>query len=118
VIYVGQRIRRMEDPGLLTGRSRFVADAAQDSLSACFVRSPIAAGIIRGIEAPADGMVFTAADLGDVAPIDPILNRPDYVRVPQSVLAGDRVSFVGQAIAVAVAGTRHDAEGRWPGRRW
>ena len=100
----------MEDPGLLTGRSRFVADAAQDSLSVCFVRSPIAAGIIRGIEAPADGIVFTAADLGDVAPIDPILNRPDYVRVPQSVLAIDRVSFVGHAIAVAVSGTRHDAE--------
>jgi carbon-monoxide dehydrogenase large subunit len=108
--YVGQRIRRREDPGLLTGRSRFVADAAQDSLSACFVRSPIAAGIIRGLEAPADGMVFTAADLGDVAPIEPILNRPDYVRIPQSVLARDRVSFVGQAIAVVVAGTRHDAE--------
>ena len=108
--YVGQRIRRMEDPGLLTGRSRFIADAAQDSLAVCFVRSPIAAGTIRGIEAPADGMVFTAADLADVAPIEPILNRPDYVRVPQSVLAAERVSFVGQAIAVAVSGTRQEAE--------
>ena len=108
--YVGQRIRRMEDPGLLTGRSRFLADGATDSLSACFVRSPIAAGTIRGIETPADGMVFTAADLDAVAPIDPILNRPDYVRIPQSVLAGDRVSFVGQAIAVAVSGTRQEAE--------
>lgn len=108
--YVGKRIRRIEDPELLTGRSRFVADAATDSLSACFVRSPIAAGTILAIESPADGMVFTAADLAAVAPIDPILHRPDYVRGPQPVLAGERVSYVGQPIAVALSSTRPDAE--------
>jgi carbon-monoxide dehydrogenase large subunit len=110
MMYVGERIRRREDPGLLTGQSRFVADGPAGSLSACFVRSPLAAGTIGSIEFPSERMVFTAADLTDVAPIEPILHRPDYVRVPQSVLAGERVSYVGQPVAVALAATRQDAE--------
>ena len=70
----------------------------------------MAAGSIGAIEFPSERMVFTATDLSDVAPIQPILHRPDYVRVPQSVLAHERVSYVGQPVAVALAPTRQEAE--------
>lgn len=70
----------------------------------------MAAGSIGAIEFPSERMVFTANDLSDVAPIQPILHRPDYVRVPQSVLAQERVSYVGQPVAVALAPTRQEAE--------
>ena len=108
--YVGQRLLRSEDPDLLTGKSRFVADSIKGALSACFVRSPIAAGTLRAIEIPEGGMVFTGADLAEVGPIDPILHRPDYVRGPQPVLAKGRVSYTGQPVAVALAPSRHQAE--------
>lgn len=108
--YVGERIRRHEDPDLLTGRSRFVADGAQGCLMACFVRSPVAAGTIRGINAPDEALVFTGADLAAVDPIEPILDRPDYVRVPQQVMAVKRVSYVGEPLAVVLAESRQAAE--------
>ena len=50
------------------------------------------------------------SDLVGVEPIVPILHRPDYVRVPQLVLASDRVSYVGQPVAFVVAPTRAEAE--------
>ena len=46
---IGARLKRLEDPRLLTGRGRYVADIAggeTDALHAAFVRSPFAnAGI-------------------------------------------------------------------------
>jgi aerobic carbon-monoxide dehydrogenase large subunit len=108
--HVGTRVLRREDPGLLTGRSRYTADIAIGTLAAAFVRSPVPRGVVRGIEIPDGATVFTAEDLADVDPILPILNRPDYVRVPQSVLANGRVSYVGEPIAVVVAASRELAE--------
>ncbi|MDP3984123.1 MAG: molybdopterin-dependent oxidoreductase, partial [Acidimicrobiia bacterium] len=108
--YVGERIRRKEDPALLTGRSRFIADLTTDSLAACFVRSPVAAGFIRAVKSPEGALVFTGTDLADVDPIEPILHRADYVRVPQRVLAQDRVSYVGEPVAVVLAPSRQMAE--------
>ncbi len=108
--HVGARVLRREDPGLLTGRSRYTADIAIGTLSAAFVRSPVPRGVIRGIEAPEGAMVFTVEDLADVGSILPILDRPDYVRVPEAVLASGRVSYVGEPVAVVVASSRDLAE--------
>jgi carbon-monoxide dehydrogenase large subunit len=108
--YVGERIRRHEDPDLLRGWSRFVADLAGGALAACFVRSPVAAGVIREIRPPREGLIFTGADLVGVDPIEAILHRPDYVRIPQPVLAVDRVSYAGEPLAVVLAPTRPEAE--------
>jgi carbon-monoxide dehydrogenase large subunit len=107
---VGSPIRRREDPNLLLGRSRFVADLTEGCASVSFVRSPLAAGRIIGIDRPADAAVFTAADLIGVGSIEPILHRPGYVRVPQPLLATDRVKYAGEPIAVVVADSRHQAE--------
>ena len=107
---VGTPIRRREDPELLTGRKRFIADLTAGCQSVAFVRSPMAAAQIVGIELPEGTSVFTAADLTGVGSIEPILHRPDYFRAPQPVLAVDRVIYLGEPIAAVVADTRREAE--------
>ncbi len=101
--WIGRSLPRLEDPSLLKGQGRFVADLAQGAAAVKFVRSPLAAGAILGIEKPDDGLVFTADDLVGVKGIRPLLHRPDYVPVSQPVLAKDRVVFCGQAVAAVVA---------------
>ncbi|WAC25610.1 xanthine dehydrogenase family protein molybdopterin-binding subunit [Ancylobacter sp. SL191] len=112
--WVGRSLPRTEDPSLLRGLGRYVADFAQGALSVTFIRSPVAAGAVSAIEVPeglgADHAVFTGRDLADVLPICPVLNRPDYVAVGQPVLPVDRVLFTGQAVAVAVAPSPAEAE--------
>jgi aerobic carbon-monoxide dehydrogenase large subunit len=99
---------------LLIGQGRFVADVAQGAAAVRFVRSPIARGRIVGIELPDDlpagARVITAADLADVRPICPLLQRPDYVPIDQPILAGVRVNYVGEPIAAVVAATPEMAE--------
>ena len=110
----GRPLPRLEDPVLLTGNGRFVADLARGAAAVRFVRSPIARGRITGIEVPDDlppGVrVITAADLADVRPIRPLLHRPDYVPVGQPALAGSRVNHVGEPIAAVLAPSREQAE--------
>jgi len=110
VRFVGEAIRRREDPALITGRGRFIADLTEGCNAVAFVRSPLAAGRIRGIEVPNDAQVFTAAQLGDVGSVLPLLHRPDYVPVAQPLLAIDQVKYVGEPVAVVVAESRHVAE--------
>jgi aerobic carbon-monoxide dehydrogenase large subunit len=78
------------------------------------VRSPIARGRITGIDMPHDlpaGVrVITAADVGEVRPIRPLLHRPDYVPIAQPALASARVNHVGEPIAAVVAPSPEQAE--------
>ena len=68
---LGNAVRRVEDPNLLTGRGRYVDDLPiEGALHAHFVRSPIAHGRVVSIDAsealtmPGVVAVYTAADLG------------------------------------------------------
>ena len=108
--WVGTSIRRREDPALLEGRAAFTADVAVPYDAVAFVRSPLAAGRITGIDVPDGALVFVAQDLAGVAPLAPMLNRPDYVTIPQHVFATDRVSYVGQPVAMVIAASREEAE--------
>jgi carbon-monoxide dehydrogenase large subunit len=108
--WIGRPIRRLEDPALVTGRGRFVADLAAGAAALRFVRSPIACGRVARIRRPEGAIVFTAADLADVRPIRPLLHRPDYVAVEQPVLAANRVRYVGEPIAAVVAASAGEAE--------
>ncbi len=110
--WVGRTLPRLEDPSLLKGLGRYTADLTRGAWAVKFVRSPEAAGVIRAIDKPDEGLVFTASDLDadGVGPIQAILNRPDYRCVPQPVLAADRVVFAGQAVAIAIAPTEAEAE--------
>ncbi|HEX4981933.1 MAG TPA: hypothetical protein VFV63_09550, partial [Ilumatobacteraceae bacterium] len=111
---LGTRVLRTEDPGLLRGQRRYVADLQLDgALQAVFVRSSVAHGTITAIHVEdAIGMpgvvaVWTAAELG-VAPHHGFMKvHDDFARPP---LAVDRVRFVGEAIAVVFADTYEQGE--------
>src|SRR5215210_8021267 len=111
---LGTRVLRTEDPELLVGAGRFVADLDLDgALHATFVRSEMANARITKIDtgaaaaAPGVVAVLTASDL----PITPfhgfVKVHDDFARPP---LAVDRVRFVGEAIAVVLSET--PAQGR------
>src|SRR5450631_2780518 len=107
--WVGRAIRRLEDPALITGRGRFTADLPAVHWVR-FVRSPVAAGKIKNIKAPADATVIIAADLKGVKPILPMLHKFDYKPVGQPVLADGQVRFVGEPVAAVVEASEEDAE--------
>jgi carbon-monoxide dehydrogenase large subunit len=113
---IGARVTRVEDAPLLQGRGRYTADIVRPGmLHAAFVRSPHAHARVLAIDATAaralDGVVavLTAADLPHQPLVDSV--RIDGLRkTPQPALAGDRVRFQGEPVAIVVAGSRHLAE--------
>ncbi|SEO40711.1 xanthine dehydrogenase family protein molybdopterin-binding subunit [Trujillonella endophytica] len=116
--YAGTRVQRVEDTRLLTGRGVFVDDVVRPGmLHAHFVRSPMARGRIRSIDASAalalDGVhaVYTAEDLnpGVREHWYSLIGRnvPDTPRPP---LAEGEVRFVGDPVALVVAVDRYVAE--------
>jgi hypothetical protein len=62
------------------------------------------------VNAPPEVPIITAALLGDVKPICPRLDRPDYVPVAQPILAHERVTYVGEPIAAVIGDTAAEAE--------
>jgi carbon-monoxide dehydrogenase large subunit len=115
-VLTGKRIRRKEDPRLITGTATYVDDIKMPGMHhACIVRSPHAAARIRGVNIkPAAGRpgvvaVFTGADVAGVGPVPCGASLPG-LRVPHhSILATDRVYFVGHPVAVVVATDRYVA---------
>src|SRR5919199_6546301 len=84
--YFGARIRRNEDPHLLTGHALFVDDVQLPGmLHAAFVRSPYAHARLRGVDTSAamqrPGVVgvYVAAELGDFWRPGPLLVAPPPV---------------------------------------
>src|SRR5262245_10839363 len=68
--WLGRRVKRREDPHLLTGASRYLADLVRPGiLHAAFLRSPYAHARIRAMDAsrarsmPGVQAVLTGADL-------------------------------------------------------
>ncbi|HJY16289.1 MAG TPA: xanthine dehydrogenase family protein, partial [Xanthobacteraceae bacterium] len=119
--HFGARVKRLEDPALLSGRGRFVDDLKLSGmLQACFVRSPHAHALIRGIDSgaavtmPGVHAVLTADDLPEPMrrmPI-PMLTPNPAIATPrtQTALARDEACYVGQPIAVVIADSRYLAE--------
>jgi carbon-monoxide dehydrogenase large subunit len=108
--WVGRNVPRLEDPVLVRGDGRFVADLAIGAQAVRFVRSQVASGRILEIRKPPGALVVTGEDLGDIRPIVPRLNRFNYAAIEQPVLPRDRVRYVGQAIVAVVAATPEEAE--------
>lgn len=107
--WVGRAIRRLEDPALIRGQGRFTADAPATHWVR-FVRSPVAAGKLRNVGAPADAVVITSTDLKDVKKITPMLHKFNYKPVGQPVLADGVVRFIGELVAAVVASSEEEAE--------
>lgn len=121
--YFGQRIKRNEDPRLLTGQALFVDDVNfPDLLHVAYVRSPYAHARIKRIdvskalERPGVVAVYTAADLGDYWRVGPLLVSPPPVKDivfnerTQPILAKDKVRHVGEGVVAIVAESRYIAE--------
>ena len=108
--WVGRSLPRSENRALSSGHGAFTSDIAAGSAALVFLRSPVARGKILGIEAPPGATVVTAADIGGVAPIRPLLHRRDYVPIAQPILPADRITYVGQPAAAIVAASREEAE--------
>ena len=108
--WVGRPLPRYEDAVLLQGRGRYTADLTRGARILRFVRSPVARGRILTVNAPPEVPIITATTLGDVKPICPRLDRPDYVTVAQPILAAERVTYVGEPIAAVIGDTALEAE--------
>jgi aerobic carbon-monoxide dehydrogenase large subunit len=116
--FVGSPIERLEDFRFLTGRGQYVDDLASERmLHAVILRSSVAHGRIRAIDAsaarrrPGVHAVITAPDIGEVPTIplrhDP---TPKIRRFEQPVIAASKVRYVGEPIAVIVADSAALAE--------
>lgn len=119
--YTGASVKRSEDPRILTGAGRYIADLKLPGmLHAAFVRSPLAHGRVLAVDAsaaralPGVVAVLTGADLEAVTipGPDPLLAlmggggpTPEY-----TLLATDKVRFAGDPVAVVVAESRYLAE--------
>jgi carbon-monoxide dehydrogenase large subunit len=122
--YVGAKVRRKEDPRLITGSSTYVDDLTLPGmLHVAFVRSPYAHANIRGIDAsaalsmPGVGKVITAQDLEgvlkEVYPTDVSSEtgeaadasiESDSIPTPDVLpLAKEKVRFIGEAVAAVLA---------------
>jgi carbon-monoxide dehydrogenase large subunit len=126
--YVGRSLLRREDQRLVTGQGQFVADLVLPRmLHAVFVRSQVAHARIRSVDLskaaamPGVILALAGAELLKLAPPVPgaQLSLPakwrsqvqHKVQLPQqSLLALDKVRHVGEAIAVILAESRHEAQ--------
>ncbi len=111
---LGTRVQRTEDPALLIGAAKYVADLSFDhpepAVQCVILRSDVAHGKITKIHVdearsmPGIVAVWTAEELG-------IQAHPGFVKVGDFLrgpLAADRVRFVGEGIA-AVFGETYNA---------
>src|ERR1700732_5336757 len=93
----GQRLRRKEDPRLITGTATYVDDIKMPGMHhACVLRSPHGAAKIRSIniqpalDHPGVVAVFTGADVGAVGPVPCGSSLPGPRGPPPPRLAQDR----------------------------
>jgi len=115
--YVGQPMKRVEDPRLIKGIATYVDDLQLPGLlHAAILRSPYAHARIIDIKtgaakaSPGVRAVFTGADVNEQCGLVPCASpMPDQKAPKHTVLAGDRVYFVGHAVAVVVAVDRYAA---------
>ncbi len=109
--FVGQSIRRREDPRLITGRGTYVDDVRLVGLlHLALVRSPHAharigkINVSKAAKAPGVVAVFTGADLqGQLGSLPVGWVLKDMKAPPHPPLAFEKVRCVGDAVAAVVA---------------
>jgi aerobic carbon-monoxide dehydrogenase large subunit len=115
---LGRSVARLEDPPLVTGRGRFVADISfPHQLHMRIVRSPYAHALLREVDvaaarkAPGVAAVWTAADIADLPPIDFRDPAGEALRpYRQPLFAKDRLRYVGEPVAAVFASDAYLAE--------
>ena len=113
--FMGQRIKRREDPRLLRGQGCFVDDVSpRGLLHVAFKRSDIAHGRIVSIDASSarvmDGVegVYTGDDLRNLG-LGPIPLASPFPSVEHFAVTPDVARYVGDPVAVVVAADRYVA---------
>jgi carbon-monoxide dehydrogenase large subunit len=126
--WIGKSVRRVEDDRLIRGEGRFLSDLnLPGTLVAMFVRSPHAHAKIGAIDAsaaramPGIVAIYTAADVagrtepicvaGEVHTPERLLRelKPLDRIHPIPILPTERVTYVGQPVAMIVAESRNAA---------
>jgi carbon-monoxide dehydrogenase large subunit len=113
----GAPLKRKEDPRLLRGDGRYLADLKRHGmLSAAVIRSDHPHARINSIDTsaaeadPRVAAVLTAADLPDLPPLACIDAEETTKPFNQPIIAHDKVRYVGEPVAVIVAEDRYVAE--------
>ncbi len=115
---VGARVKRTEDPRLLTGHGSFVDDRSLPGmLHLAIRRSDHSHARIAGYDldaaraAPGVVEILTAADLAGVAaPVVATSRMANYHGTPIAALATGKVRYVGEPVVALVAESRYLAE--------
>ena len=115
---VGARVKRTEDPRLLTGNGSYVDDRqSARMLHVAFRRSDHSHARIRSIDceaalrSPGVIAVFTGADLeGKIKPLLATSRMANYHATPLVALAQGKVRYVGEPVVAVVAESRYLAE--------
>src|SRR5689334_14094296 len=116
--FIGSPVERLEDLRFLRGRGEFVDDVpSPHALHAAILRSPVAHGRIRSLDAtaalkqPGVRAVITASDIGEI----PVITMrqeliAEFKPYQQPVIARNKVRYVGEPVAVVVADSAGQAE--------
>ena len=115
---IGESVLRLEDRPLLVGEGRFLGDVSfEGELHLRVVRSDIAHGVLRGVDLDdvlaAEGVVaaWSADEVAHLPAIEFRMTGLDELRpYCQRVLAGERVRYVGEPVAVVIAEDPYLAE--------
>jgi carbon-monoxide dehydrogenase large subunit len=115
--YIGQKVKRTEDPRLIQGIAHYVDDIElAGTLHVAILRSPYAHAKINSINvaaaqnAPGVVAVYTGKDIDGKVGYLPCAAALPELKVPKySVLAQSKVIFVGQPVAAVVASNKYQA---------
>ncbi len=101
---------------MLTGRGQFTGDMSRvGMLHAAFVRSPLAAARVTGIDTaaalaqPGVRAAFTAADLGEPY-LMAVLERAEFRPTRMPILAATEVRYAGEPVAMVLADDPYAAQ--------
>jgi carbon-monoxide dehydrogenase large subunit len=115
--YIGQKVKRTEDPRLIQGLAHYVDDIElAGTLHVAILRSPYAHAKINSINvtaaqnAPGVVAVYTGKEVDGKVGYLPCAAALPELKVPKySVLAQNKVIFVGQPVAAVVASNKYQA---------
>jgi len=114
---IGARVKRTEDPRLLTGKGAYVDDRkVAGMLHVAFRRSDHSHALIKSIDVSAARQaagvvaVLTAEDMSEINAVFATSRMRDYHTTPITALASKKVRYVGEPIVGVVAKSRYLAE--------
>ena len=116
---IGAPMKRVEDPGMITGTARYIDDLALPGMAhVAILRSPYAHARIKSIDTskaagqPGVVAVYTGKDFEHLPPLPcawQATGAENFIATPRA-LEVDRVTFTGAGVAAVVAETKTAAE--------